>query len=197
MLNDGHARRAGGNRRSLAAPGDLGYSIYVCSGAYREAVRAMLEGPLNRYIPADPVIGTDLLFKASGQGKEDGLDYTMQPEEELVVAGELLAKNLRTNMVLSMQREIGKSPVLAFGNFDTDFAMANAALQNTKYRGEAYMLLCDNTELDYGDVQKAEIFAAKCEEAGFRTISMRDDFLTIYGYGVTMEAVEHAVHQAA
>ena len=176
---------------------DNGYSIYVCSGAYREAVRIMLEGTLDRYIPADHVIGTDLRFMAPGQKEKSGLDCTMQPEEELVIAGDLLAENLRTDKVLAMQREIGKSPVLVFGNSETDFAMANAALQNKQYAGEAYMLLCDNTELDYGDVETAESFAAKCKAAGFGTISMRDDFLTIYGAGVHKTEAEEAVIPAA
>lgn len=176
---------------------DNGYSIYINSGTYRDAVRTMLEGTLDRYIPADHVIGTDLLFKASGQGEESGLDYTMQTCEELVIAGELFVKNLKTNKVLAMQREIGKAPVLAFGNSSGDFAMANAAQQNTQYHGQAYMLLCDNTELDYGDVQAAESFAVKCEAAGFRTISMRDDFLTVYGDGVYMADAEEAALEAA
>ena len=167
-----------------------GYSIYICSGTYRDAVRVMTEGTLDRWIPVDHVIGTDLLFKASGQGEMSGIDYTMQPEEELVIAGELFVKNLRTNKVLVMQREIGKNPILAFGNSSGDFAMANAALQNENYHGEAYMLLCDNTELDYGDVQKAESFAEQCRAAGYHTISMRDDFRTIYGDGVHMVPAE-------
>ena len=84
-------------------------------------------------------------------------------------------------MGIAMQREIGKHPVLAFGNSSGDFAMANYALNNDKYAGQAYMLLCDNTALDYGDVQTAESFAAKCAEAGYHTISMAGDFTTIYG----------------
>ena len=176
---------------------DNGYSLYVNSGTYRDAVRTLMEGTLDRYIPVDHVIGTDLLFKASGQGEESGLDYTMQPEEELVIAGELFVKNLKTNKVLAMQREIGKHPILAFGNSGGDFAMANYALQNPNYRGEAFMLLCDNTELDYGSVETAESFAAKCEAAGFTTISMRDDFTTVYGEGVTMTGMEDALDLAA
>ena len=160
---------------------DNGYSIYVNSGTYREAVRTMMENTLDRYIPANHVIGTDFLMRASGQGETSGFDYTMQPEEELVIAGELLVKNLKTNKVLAMQREIGRTPVLVFGNSSGDFAMANAALQNTQYKGQAYMLLCDNTELDYGDLQTAESFSAKCAEAGYHTISMAEDFATIYG----------------
>ena len=69
--------------------------------------------------------------------------------------------------------------------------MADYALQNTQYRGQAYMLLCDDTERDYGDAEAAANFAARCEAAGYHTISMRDDFLTIYG-----EQVQKSDHPA-
>ena len=36
-----------------------GYSIYICSGSDRDAIRVMTEGKLDQYIPADHVIGTD------------------------------------------------------------------------------------------------------------------------------------------
>ena len=74
--------------------------------------------------------------------------------------------------------------------------MANAAVQNTAYHGQAYMLLCDNTALDYGDVQTAESFAEQCAAAGFCTVSMRDDFLTIYGENVHMVPAEEEVPAA-
>ena len=160
---------------------DNGYTIYVNSATYRDAVRVMMEGTLDKWIPIDRVIGTDLQFKTSGQGDESTMDHTMKPEEDLLVEGELFVKNQKSNKVLAMEREIGKRPVLAFGNSSGDFAMANAALQNKEHPGQAYMLLCDNTELDYGDPAVAQEFAAKCEAAGYHTISMRDDWTTIYG----------------
>ena len=163
-----------------------GYTVYIDSGTYRDAVRVMTEGTLDQYVPASQVIGTDLLFAASGQGDSPALGYTMQPEEDLVIAGELFVKNLETAKVLAIQREIGKHPVLAFGNSSGDFAMGNYALSNPNYEGRAYMLLCDDTQRDYGDVAKAEAFAERCREAGFSTISMRDDWTTIYGQDVVM-----------
>ena len=176
---------------------DNGYTLYVNSATYRDAVRTMMEGTLDQYIPLNRVIGTDLLFKSTRQGDTDAIDYTMQPDEDLVIAGELFVKNLKVNKVFAMQREIGKDPVLAFGNSTGDFAMANAALHNPNYHGEAFMLLCDNTELDYGDVAKAQSFAEKCDEAGFHTISMRDDFTTIYGDNVHMVPAEQTLAPAA
>ena len=160
---------------------DNGYTVYVNSATYRDAVRIMMEGTLDKWIPVDRVIGTDLAFRSSGQGDESTMDHTMKPEEDLLVGGELFVKNQKTNKVLAMEREIGKHPVLAFGNSSGDFAMANYALQNKEHPGQAYMLLCDNTELDYGDPKVAADFAAKCDAARYHTISMRDDWTTIYG----------------
>ena len=163
---------------------DNGYTVYVNSATYRDAVRVMMEGTLDKWIPVDRVIGTDLIFTTSGQGDESSMDHTMKPDEDLLVGDALFVKNQKTNKVLAMEREIGKRPVLAFGNSSGDFAMANSALQNKEHPGQAYMLLCDNTELDYGDPKVAEEFAAKCAEAGYHTISMRDDWTTIYGNDV-------------
>ena len=174
-----------------------GYSIYIDSGSDREALRVMTEGTLDHYIPAHHVLGTDLLLKGADQGALNAADYTMQPQEELLIVKELSERNIKTNKLLAIEREIGKAPVLVFGNTEGDFAMANAALQNTRYHGQAYMLLCDNTELDYGDTETAESFAADCEAAGFHTISMRDDFLTIYGDGVHLDTAEVLISQAA
>lgn len=161
-----------------------GYTVYINSGTYRDAVRVMMEGTFDQWVPASQVIGTDLVFKASGQGEENGLDYTMKPDESLQVGGELFVKNLKTNKVTAMEREIGKHPVLAFGNSSGDFAMANYVLQNKDHPGKAFMLLCDNTEQDYGDPKVAEEFAAKCKAAGYTTVSMANDWTTIYGDGV-------------
>ena len=43
-----------------------------------------------------------------------------------------------------------------------------------------FWLLCDDTKRDYGDEAEAAEFAEKCAALGFETISMRDEFTTIY-----------------
>lgn len=161
-----------------------GYSIYICSGSDRDTVRVMLEGTLDQYIPADHVIGTDFLYKASGQGDQAASAYHMGTDDNLIIDGCSDERAMKTNKVLAIKREIGRPPVLAFGNSSGDVAMANYALQNTQYGGQAYMLLCDNVKQDYGDVKIAEVFAAECKASGYHTISMRDDFLTVYGENV-------------
>ena len=46
------------------------------------------------------------------------------------------------------------------------------------------MLLCDDTERDYGDPEAAAKFADSCEQMGLETVSMKNDFATIYGDNV-------------
>ena len=156
------------------------YSVYIVSATYRDAVRVMTEGVLDEYIPYDHVIGTDLLYTASGDAEEDSMFYELTPSDELVISGRLLMKNQKTNKAAAIQREIGKVPVLAFGNSTGDFSMATYTLQNEQYGGRAYMLLCDDTERDYGDPEAAASFKEKCDANGFRTVSEKDEFATLY-----------------
>ena len=59
----------------------------------------------------------------------------------------------------------------------------HSALQNDKYGGRAYMLLCNDTERDYGDPEVAASFKEKCDAEGFYTVSMKDEFTTLYPEG--------------
>ena len=78
-------------------------------------------------------------------------------------------------------------PILVFGNSSGDLAMAEYCIQ---HGGKAWMLLCDDVERDYGDPETAAAFAADCLERGIETISMRDEFATIYGEDVVMTEEE-------
>ena len=162
---------------------DNNYDIYIVSATYRDAVRVMTEGVLDDYIPASHVIGTDLLYVASGDANEDSTFYELKPEDKLVIDGKLFLKNQKTNKATMIQQEIGRVPVLAFGNSTGDFSMATYTLQNDKYGGRAYMLLCNDTERDYGDPKVAAGFKEKCDAEGFYTVSMKDEFTTLYPEG--------------
>ena len=87
-------------------------------------------------------------------------------------------KNQNTNKVFSIIDEIGQCPVLVFGNSSGDLAMAQYVLQ---HGGKGYMLLCDDLERDYGSLEAADKFADSCEKMGLETVSMKNDFATIYG----------------
>ena len=164
------------------------WSVYIVSATYRDAVRVMTEGVLDEYIPRDRVIGTDLKYVASGDAYEESMFYELEPEDELVIAGDLFLKNQKTNKAAMIQQEIGRVPVLAFGNSTGDFSMATYTLSNEKYGGRAYMLLCDDTERDYGDPEAAAKFKEKCDANGFFTVSEKDEFEVLYPESAHMKA---------
>jgi hypothetical protein len=47
------------------------------------------------------------------------------------------------------------------------------------------MLCCDDTVRENGNAEKAKKMKDLCEEHGWVAISMKDDWSTIYGDGVT------------
>ena len=159
------------------------FKVYIVSGTDRLITRGLAEGVID--IPLAQMIGSDESLVASGQGGEDGLDYTFTKDDEVVTGGEFLTKNLKTNKVTVIQQEIGVQPVLCFGNSSGDAAMANFTINNNKYKAAAFMLCCDDTERENGNVEKAEKMRASCEENGYTAVSMKNDWTTIYGDGVT------------
>ena len=161
---------------------DNGFTYYVVSGSDRFICRALTE---SIGIEPNRVIGMDVRLTASNQGLEAGVDFTMGKNEDLKRTSELIIKNLKTNKVLQISQEIGKVPVLSFGNSSGDCAMHNYALSNTKYRSEAFMLIADDDTRDHANRDKALALGEKWQQQGYHVISMRDDFKTIYGEGVT------------
>ena len=157
-----------------------GFTFYVVSGSDRFICRALVE-PLG--IAPNRVIGMDVKLVSSDQGEEAGVNYTMGKEEYLKRTDELIIKNLKTNKVLQISQEIGKVPVLSFGNSGGDCAMHNYCL-SSKHRCAAFMLVADDDVRDHANRAKTVPLAAKWRDAGYHVISMRDDFKTIYGMGV-------------
>ena len=158
---------------------DCGFTVYVVSGSDRFICRTLLEGAFD--IPYSQIIGMDVAMVADNQGDADGLDYVFQPGDRLVRSDRLLIKNLKMNKVSQIARDIGRQPVLSFGNSSGDVSMHNYVISGNPYRAEAFMLIADDEERDYGDAGKAEALREKWVESGYHVISMKDDFKTIYG----------------
>mgnify|MGYP002619904615 CR=1 FL=1 len=154
-----------------------GFTYYVVSGSDRFICRALVE-PLG--ISPNRVIGMDVRLQSSSQGTTAGVNYTMGKEEDIVRTDELIIKNLKTNKVLQISQEIGKKPVLSFGNSGGDCSMHNYCLSNS-LRSEAFMLIADDEQRDHANREKALNLAEQWRQAGYHVISMRDDFKTIYG----------------
>ena len=159
-----------------------GFSFYVVTAADRQLMRVALRGAIPSINPAN-VIGTDSRPIARRQGFSDGL-YFEFAGDDVLVRGPYLVTNNKMNKVSGIYKEIGKRPVLGLGNSGSDTSMLNYAKFNTKYKGFAMGVLCDDETRDYGSVKKAESYKATCDKFGWVSISMRDDWKTIYGDGV-------------
>lgn len=157
------------------------FKTYVVSGSDRFICRVVACEAFN--IPSDQVIGMDTTIVGVDQDK-DGLEYQLNHDEKVVKGDELLIKNLKMNKVIAITREIGKQPVLAFGNSSGDVSMLNYAMNNKKYKGEGYMLIADDTDRDYANMEETNNRKAQWEENKYNIISMKNDFKTIYGENV-------------
>ena len=160
-----------------------GFTYYVVSGSDRFICRALVE---SIGIAPNRVIGMDVKLRSSEQGGEEGVNYTFGKEEDLIRTDQLIIKNLKTNKVLQITQEIGKVPVLSFGNSGGDSAMHNYCLSNTKHRTAAFMLIADDEARDHANREKALKLGEQWRAAGYYVISMRDDFRTIYGDNVKL-----------
>ena len=156
-----------------------GFKVYVVSGSDRFLCRTFIEGVLD--IPYEQIIGMDVDVEATNEDGADGLKYVYTSEDHIVRTDRLLIKNLKMNKVKAIVKEIGRQPVLSFGNSSGDVSMHNYTIFNNRYKSAAFMLIADDEERDYGNTEKVQPLKEKWEENGYHVISMKDDFRTIYG----------------
>ena len=168
---------------------DHGFKCYVVSGTDRFIVRTFMEGVAD--IPYENIIGSDTALAARNQGDTDGIEYVFTGDDTLVRTDHLIIKDLKTNKVIQIAQEIGRQPVLSFGNSSGDVSMNNYALLNNRYRSAAFMLVADDDVRDYGNPAKHDELTEKWQGMGYHVISMRDDWKTIYGENVKKTGVFH------
>ena len=164
---------------------DNDFTYYVVSGSDRYICRALVD---SIGIAPQRVIGMDVGLKGIDQGDAEGVDYTLSVDEKVVRTNELIIKNLKFNKVQQINHDIGKIPVLSFGNSDGDCAMHNYCMSNKQYKTATFMLVADDSERDHADLAKAASRRELWEKSNYNIISMKNDFKTIYGGGVTKVA---------
>ena len=162
-----------------------GYDVYVVTATERNIVRAIIADTLN--VDPSHVIGTEYGYTATGQGEKGDGDYTFKPGDKVVFDGSYAGENAKMSKVDAIVREIGRQPVLAFGNSSGDVAMLAYTLSDNAHPSAAFMVLADDEEREYGDAESAAEKRKSWEESGFTVFSMRDDFATIYGDGVAKD----------
>jgi hypothetical protein len=87
--------------------------------------------------------------------------------------------------VAQLEQELGQRPVLVFGNSTGDVPMAVYAEEENEYLTEVFFLLCDDLVREHGNESKAQKIADICAEKGWVTISMANDWTTIFVENVT------------
>ncbi len=104
---------------------DNDFSIYIVSGTERTAVRAIVaNSPLKKYVQPDHIIGTEFEIKVRGHENEpEDSKYQYAVGDDLVYTGNFIRKGVKASKVITIEREIGKKPVLAFGNSSGDNSM--------------------------------------------------------------------------
>lgn len=163
------------------------FTVYIVSGSDRMLCRVVACETLN--LPENQVIGMDVVLVAKNQPEDkDNLHYQFNDNEGdvLVRSDQLWLKNLKMNKVFNIAQEIGKQPVLSFGNSSGDVSMHEYTLSGNKYKSNAFMLVADDTERDHADMTETNKRIELWEQRDYTIISMKNDFKTIYGEGVKM-----------
>ena len=157
------------------------FTVYIVSGSDRPTCRIIACDLLK--IKPNNVIGSDPKIISVNQDENDGGQYVYQKNDYLV-RGHLIEKNLKMNKVSYIAKEIGKQPVLGFGNSSGDTSMLNYAVYGNKYKSAAFFVICDDLDREFGNLKKAESCRKLANENGWHQISMKDDWKTIYGDNV-------------
>ncbi len=158
---------------------DNGFDVWMVSACEREVVRALVS---RLGIPLDHVIATDVPYEASGKGDKPADEYNMGRDETILLGAPMNEVECgKSGKPAAIAREIGKRPVLAFGNSSGDFSMLNYAEGNPSHTGMGFFVVCDDTVREYGSDEKAADYMAEVEKQGWTPFSMANDWETIYG----------------
>ena len=150
-------------------------------------------------IPAYHVVATNVAYTTTDQGDATAHKYNMEQSEQVIMGEPLSEEKCEKNgKSLAIAREIGKKPLLAFGNSSGDYAMLNYA-QGTG--GKGLLVVADDEEREYGNKEKSAEQYELVEKEGWTGFSMADDWATIYGDGVVKTELpglaEEALDEAA
>ena len=158
------------------------FVVFLCSGVDRDVCRVITEGIYD--IPKYHMIASDVNYVLESQPEwiemvsSEGYEYT--PGEE-VQRGDFMQLNTAINKIVKMRRELGQKPILSWGNSSGDYPMFHYTNRDNRYPHISFCLLCDDTERELGNLEKAAKCKAACEQNGWIPVSMHDEWLTIYG----------------
>lgn len=160
-----------------------GFAVYINTACGNDTTRVLVGDILP--VKSDRIIASDFVYTSTRMGKDAPTAHFYDRfNEKIVISGKPVYENAQVRKIFSILNNIGKKPVLAFGNSMGDSGMIEYTLQDNKYKSEAFYVLCDDTEREFGNLKRVEGEKKIAKERGWNTISMRNDFKTIYGYNV-------------
>ncbi len=160
------------------------FDVWMVSACEREVTRAVVE---RLGIAPDHVVATDVAYASTKQGDAVADEYNMGSDEDVVLSEPLDEVECgQTGKSLAIAREIGRRPVIAFGNSSGDYGMLNYAEHSG---GMGFLVVADDEARDYGDAEKAKDIYKIVEQQSWTSFSMADDWATIYGEGVTKSSL--------
>ncbi|MBR1873309.1 MAG: haloacid dehalogenase-like hydrolase [Eubacterium sp.] len=182
---------------------DNDFKVYVVSGTEVTTTRAIVaNSPIAKYVPSERVIGSEFETETNGNldaGFDNG--YVYQKGDSFVFTGNFIQKNLNIRKPINIMRNIGKQPVLAFGNSSTDSSMMDHCIDGNVYKAAAYMVVADDETREWGKESNWTDKTPGYIEKGYVPVSMKNDFAQIYPEGITkaetQEKTEETVPAAA
>lgn len=159
------------------------FTVFFVSGSERDACRVLFCDITD--IPPYRVLGSEVHYVMAGQEgvtteQFDTESYPYVPGER-VERGEMHVINTSVNKLACITRNIGKQPILSWGNSSGDYPMFHLTQIDNSYPSIVFCNLCDDTVRENGNTSKATKVANKCKEYGWNSVSMRDEWTTIYG----------------
>ena len=158
------------------------FVVFLCSGVDRDVCRVISEGIYE--IPKYHMIASDVNYVLENQPEwiemVSSEDYNYTPGEE-VQRGDFMQLNTAINKIIKMRRELGQKPILSWGSSGGDYPMFHYTNRDNKYPHISFCLLCDDTERELGNEDKALKCKAECEKNGWIPVSMKNEWWTIYG----------------
>ena len=170
---------------------DNGFKVYIVSGTDDMLVRGIVKNSKLLNVPMDQIIGSTNTIVGTNQNGKEGLDYFLH-DDKVVLGNEFILKNLKMNKVQNIIQKIGQQPILSFGNSSGDGSMDNYVINNNKYPTGCFMLCCDDLDRENGKTSKADSMVKLCSENNWTPVSMKNDWKTIYGEGVTYKGKDAA-----
>lgn len=145
-----------------------GFKVFVCSAAGPEMLRAFSERAYG--VPRENVIGSDMQMRF-----ELDADVPVLVREPHFVP----PTNERGGKPINIDRAVGRSPILAFGNSDGDIEM----LEFTAYSGRPHLALLlrhDDAEREFAYDEGAEQAMELARARGWVVVSMRESFRRVF-----------------